>query len=577
MTTKEDILTVQGLKVLFNNEEGPSTAVDEIDFTIKKGEFLGIVGESGSGKSLTALTIMQLTRYLGRCKVSGEIILQSDGDSCSLLETNEKKLQQLRGKVVSMIFQEPLTALNPLMTCGKQIAEAVLLDEKLPRDQLQQRVLELLEKVEIRDPERIMKSYPHEISGGQKQRVIIAIAIARNPKLLIADEPTTALDVSVQKSIVSLLKQLQKEYEMSILFISHDLNLVAELADRILVMRNGKILERGATKAIFTTPQHAYTRALLACKPSLTEKRYRLPVIEDFDAVQSTVSYQDIVDSFIVPARNGHLQENEITPKEPELLTVKNLNVFYNKNKSWFSSQKKSVHAVKDASFSIREEQTIGLVGETGSGKSTIGKAIVGLVNAQSGQVSFRGRQITKKNPKNIQIVFQDPYASLNPSMPIGEAILEPILFHKLAADRQEGLGKVMELLKVVGLDQKAFNRFPGEFSGGQRQRIGIARALAAEPELIICDECVASLDVSIQAQILNLLSDLKKEKKLSYLFISHDLSVIKHMSDWVLILKDGEIIEAGTPERIYSNPEKEYTLKLIKAIPKGFPVDCNR
>lgn len=570
MEIEDKLLAVKDLKISFGQGENSFTAVNQISFELKKGEILGVVGESGSGKSLTALSIMQLNRFVKNCNTEGEIIWYKEKDGENLSDLSNKALEGIRGNEIAMVFQEPLSALNPVMNCGNQVAEALKKHQRLGKEEAKARVLELFEKVQLKDTLRIFRSYPHELSGGQKQRVMIAMATACNPRLLIADEATTSLDATVQQSIIELLKELKAELQMAVLFISHDLNLVSGLADRIIVMRNGQILESGTVDTVFSNPTHAYTRGLLACRPPLTYNMSRLPVIEDFEALEADVPYTSVIDRYKLAS-----SQTVEKPNQKELLKVNNLTVKYPKRKGWFEKGERFLTAVKNVSFEVNQGQTVGLVGESGSGKTTIGKAIIGLELPAAGNIIYEDKDLTsQKNkqeiakPGGIQMVFQDPYSSLNPRMSIGNAIMEPLLVHKIIGNKKEAIERVYELLDLVGLTKKSFDKYPNEFSGGQRQRIGIARALTLNPQLIICDECVSALDVSIQAQILNLLSDLKEERGLSFLFISHDLAVIKHMSDHILVLKEGEIVEQGSPDTIYKQPKSEYTAALIEAIP---------
>jgi peptide/nickel transport system ATP-binding protein len=466
-----------------------------------------------------------------------------------------------------MIFQEPMSSLNPSMKCGQQVEEILLQHTNLSKSEAKTETLSLFEKVKLPSPQRIYNTYPHEISGGQKQRVMIAMAIACKPKILIADEPTTALDVTVQKEIIQLLKQLQSEEEMSIIFISHDLALVSEIANRVLVMYKGDIVEQGEVSKIFKTPEHIYTKALLSSKPSLSVRLKRLPTIKDF--------MENITKSDIITKKERENSHSKLYAKTP-LLEVINLEKEYISKSGWFGKPE-SFMAVNNISFKLYEGETLGLVGESGCGKSTLANAILQLDKATSGQILYRGIDINKlpssevrKLRKDIQIIFQDPYASLNPRIPVGKAIMEPMKVHHIGESNEERKTMVLDLLQKVGLDESFFSRYPHEFSGGQRQRIGIARAIALQPKLIICDESVSALDISVQAQVLNLLNDLKDNFEFTYIFISHDLSVVKYMSDQLVVMNKGKIEEIADADKIYNNPVQEYTKKLIHAIPKG-------
>ncbi len=532
-----------------------------ISFEIKSNTVLGLVGESGSGKSITSKSIMGLLP--DKAIANGEIIFENN----NLLNFNEKELSTIRGNQISMIFQEPMSSLNPSITCGNQVFEILSRHSTLSNKEIKQEVIHLFEKVRLPRPKNMYDSYPHEISGGQKQRVMIAMAIACKPKLLIADEPTTALDVTVQKEIISLLKELQKETKMGILFISHDLNLVSEIADEVIVMYKGEIIEKGTTKEVFYHPTENYTKALINSKPSLFKRLRKLPTVHDF--------IHHTVDDTIYSTKERSAIHKMLYQNAP-LLKVLNLKKEFISSSFLFSNNKK-IKAVDNISFNIFEGETLGLVGESGCGKTTLGRTILQLEKVSSGQIFYKGKDITKLNKtefkkirKEIQIIFQDPFSSLNPRITIGRAIMEPMTVHKILSSEKERKEYVYSLLKKVGLDDSHFNRYPHEFSGGQRQRIGIARAIALQPKLIICDESVSALDVSVQAQVLNLLNQLKKEFKFTYLFISHDLSVVKYMSDQLIVMNKGKIEEIGDADEIYNNPKTTYTKGLIEAIPKG-------
>ena len=521
-----------------------------------------MVGESGSGKSITALALLGLLPK-GVAKVEGDIFYNEENTT----KYSEKVFQKIRGRKIAMIFQEPMSSLNPTLTCGYQVAEILQQHTKLSKREIHAAVISLFEKVKLPRAESIYKAYPHQISGGQKQRVMIAMAIACKPAILIADEPTTALDVTVQKEIILLLKELQQEYGMSILFITHDLALVSEIADRVLVMYKGKIVEQGNTKDLFLNPKADYTKALINSKLSLEVRLRKLPTVKNF--IDKTVD-QTIYTN--VDRANLHEKLYQKTP----LLEIHNLEKEFISKGSWFQKDE-VVKAVNNVSFQIFEGETLGLVGESGCGKTTLGRTILHLEKATSGQVIFEGNDITqlskaevKKLRKDIQIIFQDPFSSLNPRITVGNAIIEPMKVHGILSNKKERIAYVLGLLKKVGLEESHFNRYPHEFSGGQRQRIGIARTITLQPKLIICDESVSALDVSVQAQVLNLLNELKATYNFTYIFISHDLSVVKYMSDQLVVMNQGEIEEIGDADIIYKAPKTAYTKTLIAAIPKG-------
>jgi peptide/nickel transport system ATP-binding protein len=553
------LLEVKNLSIAFGKNE----VVRDISYRLDSNEILGIVGESGSGKSVSTLAILGLLPKRVSKITSGSIEFQDK----ELTELDSKAFQNIRGNEIAMIFQEPMSSLNPSMTCGKQVEEVLLQHTNLTKKEVATEVMSLFEKVKLPTPERIFKAYPHEISGGQKQRVMIAMAIACKPNILIADEPTTALDVTVQKDIILLLKQLQKDEDMSILFISHDLSLVSEIANRILVMYQGEIVEQGTALDIFKNPKHSYTQALINSRPHLGERLKRLPTIKDF--INNTANKS------IITAEERKTFHKNIYSKPP-LLEVINLEKEYFSKSGWFSKPE-TFKAVNQVSFKLYEGETLGLVGESGCGKSTLANAILQLDKATSGNVLYKGVDITNLSKgkfralrKDIQIIFQDPYASLNPRIPIGKAIMEPMKVHHIGASDTERKQMVMDILQKVGLDDHYFYRYPHEFSGGQRQRIGIARAISLQPKLIICDESVSALDISVQAQVLNLLNDLKENFGFTYIFISHDLAVVNYMSDQLVVMNKGEIEEMNDADVIYKHPEKAYTKKLIHAIPKG-------
>jgi peptide/nickel transport system ATP-binding protein len=557
------LLKVKALSISFYNNETEADILKNISFRILENSITAIVGESGSGKSITSLSVMGLLpAKISRIK-SGSI--QFNGTE--LVGLSEETYQSLRGNEIAMIFQEPMSSLNPSMRCGKQVEEILRRHTNLSQNEIKAQVLELFDKVKLPESNRIYNAYPHQISGGQKQRVMIAMAIACKPKLLIADEPTTALDVTVQKDILDLLKSIQKETKMSILFISHDLSVVSEFAENVIVMYNGEIVEKGNTKKVFKSPSHNYTKALLNARPSTEIRFKRLPTIKDY--IQGNLSNE-----IITNAQRSKLH-HDLYNQEP-LLEINNLEKAYFTKTGWFSKQN-TFKAVNDVSFKVYPGETLGLVGESGCGKSTLGNAILHLDKATSGKIKYKGKDITNLNKielrtirKEIQIIFQDPYASLNPRLMIGEAIMEPMKVHGIGKNNNEREQKVLNILEKVGLQKDSFNRYPHEFSGGQRQRIGIARTIALQPKLIICDESVSALDISVQAQVLNLLNDLKEQFKFTYIFISHDLAVVKYMADQLLVMNAGKIEEIGDADAIFNSPSKSYTKKLIDAIPKG-------
>lgn len=564
----ESILKVENLTVDFTTDDGIIHAVKNISFEIPKGKTLGLVGESGSGKSVTSLAIMRLIPNPPGKITSGKIHFQGQ----ELLSLPEAEMRQVRGNKISMIFQEPMTSLNPVFTVGEQIAEAIMLHQNLNKSAANKKVLELLDQVGIPDPASRVNSYPHEMSGGQRQRIMIAMAIACEPDLLIADEPTTALDVTIQKQILELLASLQKKYGMSVLFITHDLGVIGDIADEVIVMYRGDIVERGTKENIFKKPQHPYTKGLIACRPTLEKSPRRLPTVSDFMTDEGKERNFDLSKLLVNKVARTLDEKNN-----PVILEIKNVKKYFPLEKTMFGKVKSWVKAVDDVTLSVRKGRTLGLVGESGCGKTTLGRTVLRLLEPTSGEIFYQGRDITKISKeemralrRKIQIIFQDPYASLNPRMAIGTALIEPLIIHNLFKNNEERLERAGQLLEKVGLDRAMLNRYPHEFSGGQRQRICIARALAVEPEFIVCDESVSALDVSVQAQILNLLLDLQDEFNLSYIFISHDLAVVKYMSDEVAVMNKGIVVEMADAVEIYKNPKDDYTKKLLSAIPKG-------
>ncbi len=564
------LLTISNLSIQFKSRDSIHTALEPINFEIKKASVCGIVGESGSGKSITSLTIMGL---LPKSAIKyGSIVYHSSTGPIELLNLNEEAYRKFRGNKFAMIFQEPMTSLNPVIKCGKQVAEAIALHQDLTEEEIKSKVIALFEEVKLPRPEKIFDSYPHEISGGQKQRVMIAMALSSNPELLIADEPTTALDVTVQKTIIDLLKQIKENRGMSILFISHDLGLVSQIADEVLVMKQGKLIESNTSTQIFKHPKESYTKGLIACKPNIKNSLKRLATIADFE--ESALSPNEVLDRLKIDHQAYTSKREKLYNSNP-ILEIKNLSKYYQINTGLFSTSKEKVYAVNNVNLNLYKGESLGLVGESGCGKTTLGRSVLRLIEPNAGQIIYNGVDLLSLNSQTlrsyrskIQIIFQDPYSSLNPKFTIGESLIEPMMVHGIAQSKTERMSKVMETLLNVGLKEEHYYRYPHEFSGGQRQRICIARTLVLEPELIICDESVSALDVSVQAQVLNLLSDLKDKYQLTYLFISHDLSVIKHFSDRIVVMKKGEIIEQGFPEEIYYHPKMEYTKELIASIP---------
>lgn len=571
------MLHINDLRISFRTANGWFEAVKGISFSIKQGQTLGIVGESGSGKSVTSLAIMRLLDEQ-QARITGHIIF----DGSNIAQIPERHMRTIRGNRIAMIFQEPMTSLNPVLTCGVQITEAIRLHRKLSKKAARIQAINLFNEVQLPRAESIFESYPHQLSGGQRQRVMIAMALSCNPELLIADEPTTALDVTVQKTIIDLLLKLQAERNMGLLFISHDLGVVSQIANEVLVMYKGQAVEQGAAKDIFHNPQHPYTQGLLACRPSVNRQLKTLPVISDFlkvntdGSLSSTgQSINSIEDKFTYPNIEIEQHKQLLYNKQP-LLKVNNLCTWFPVKTGWLSSRKEYIKAVNNISFEVYPGETLGLVGESGSGKTTLGRSILRLIEPTSGSVIFKGKNITslkadelRQMRRRMQIIFQDPYSSLNPRQTIGQLLMEPMQVHGLHGNNAQRRQKVLELLQRVNLLPEHFNRYPHEFSGGQRQRVVIARALALEPEFIICDESVSALDVSVQAQILNLLKELQRDLGLTYIFISHDLSVIKHISDRIMVINKGQIEEIADAQQLYIDPKTPYTQKLIASIPQ--------
>ncbi len=562
------LLHVKNLRVSFKGEDKQYIeTVKGITFDIPANTTVALVGESGSGKSVTSLATMGLLP-VGQSKIDEQSKIIFEGKD--LLSLSRTEMRKICGKDIAMIFQEPMSSLNPVFTVGNQIAEVLCLHMGLNRKQARQRVLELLKEVGIPSPETKIDAYPNQLSGGQQQRVMIAMAIACEPKLLIADEPTTALDVTIQKQIIDLLESLRKRRQMSMLFITHDLALVGEIADKVIVMRHGEIREQGAAEEVLEQPKDVYTRALLYCRPQMSQRPYRLPVTSDFMRQEDDVLVEQSFDASEIPERKRGLIGDEKI-----ILEVKDLKKSFYSRKGLFG--KEEFQAVKGVSFKLAKGKTLGLVGESGSGKTTVGLLLMRLHQASGGQAFIEGKDILSltekefaKYQRKIQIIFQNPYASLNPRFTIGQILLEPMQIHNIGKDDAERKQIALGLLERVNLPEQAYYRYPHEFSGGQRQRIAIARCLTLKPEILICDESVSALDVSVQAQVLNLLQDLQDEFGLSYIFISHDLSVVKYISDQVMVMNHGEVVEIANSDELYAHPQHDYTKRLLQAIPQG-------
>jgi peptide/nickel transport system ATP-binding protein len=561
----QPLLSIENLSVEFISESSRTAAVKNISFQVKKGEIVALVGESGSGKSVTSLSILQLVPKPPAHYPQGKILFTENGETIDLLRLDHHQLRSIRGNKIAMIFQEPMTSLNPVIRCGEQVMEALLVHKKLSKREAKAQTIEWFRKVKLPVPEKMFDRYPHQLSGGQKQRVMIAMAMCCQPQLLICDEPTTALDVTVQKTILRLIKELQQEQQMGVVFITHDLGVVAEFADRVAIMYKGEIVEEGDVQTIFRSAAHPYTKALIACRPALHPKGEPLPTVSDYlDKKESNVERKT---------------EDFSKPGGETVMQVKNLVVQFPNKTSLFGKPLSFLTAVHDVSFDIYKNETLGLVGESGCGKTTLGRTLLRMIEPTSGQIIYNGTDITKLSKqqlkelrKDVQLVFQDPYSSLNPRLTIESAISEPMMVAGVLPSARERKKRVAELLEKVSLPSTMMNRYPHEFSGGQRQRIVIARALSLNPDFLVCDESVSALDVSVQAQVLNLLNNLKKELGLTLLFISHDLSVVRYMCDRILVMQAGKIIESGPANDVYLHPKNDYTKSLLAAIPQVNP-----
>ena len=587
MAEAASLLSFNDLTVDFQKKSGVYRAVDHVSFDVKKGETLGIVGESGSGKTVSVLSALNLLPSPPAIISSGNILFKrKNGKLADLIKLSHREMKEIRGNEISMVFQEPMSSLNPVYTCGNQVVEIIVKHLRVNYNTAKKQTLDLFDQVQLPRREAIFNSYPHQISGGQKQRVMIAMAMACNPEILIADEPTTALDATVQKNILNLIHNLQLEHNMTVILISHDLGVIGQVADRVLVMYKGQIVEQGNVWDIYSDPQHPYTKGLLACRPRLDLKLKVLPTVADFMHTdengivsEKAGKYRSVGEAILFNAETSDeiLGERSNIYRNYPILEIDQLKVVFPVKKGLFGKTKEFVKAVDDVSFKVYPGETLGLVGESGCGKTTLGRAILHLVKIHSGSISWKGRPINELSVeglrslrKDIQIIFQDPYSSLNPRMTIGEAIMEPMKVFNLHGNAKSRKDKAIDILERVNLSADSFDKFPFEFSGGQRQRVSIARTLAVEPSFIICDESVSALDVSVQAQVLNLLNELKNDFELTYIFISHDLSVVKFVSDRVMVMNNGKIIEEEYPDRLFQYPQKEYTKKLIDSIPLG-------
>jgi peptide/nickel transport system ATP-binding protein len=572
------LLKIKNLKTYFHTRAGTTRAVDDISFSIDQGEIVGVVGESGSGKSVTCHTMLGLLPQPPAKVEGGSVIFDNE----ELLDLPQSILRAIRGKRISMIFQDPMSCLNPYLKIIDQITEPILIHEDVSRQTAEARALEMMKKVGIRDAESRAHSYPHEFSGGMRQRVMIAMALVTKPDLLLADEPTTALDVTVQARILKILRDLKDDLGIAVLFVTHDLGVVAELADRVVVMYRGKIVEQGNTRDLFEKPSHPYVKGLLACRPTLETQFQTLPTVDDFlqtevagDGSYTLTEHPDMKERLTRLTQEVKKESLNKSASSP-LLHVNSLHVHFHSGGGFLGSPRKTVKAVDGVGLQIQRGQTLGLLGESGCGKTTLGRAILKLQHSKSGSILYDQNELATLSQsdmlpfrKRMQIIFQDPYASLNPRQSIEQALTEPMLVHRIGSSQSERRDRIVALLEEVGLGAEFLLRYPHEFSGGQRQRISVARALVVEPEFIVCDECVSAMDVSVQAQVLNLLRELQNRRNLTYLFISHDLSVVKFMSDEMMVMKNGKVMESGNAETIYMNPQSEYTQELLDAIPR--------
>lgn len=572
------LLDVKNLKTYFHTRAGTTRAVDDVSFSIDKKEIVGVVGESGSGKSVTCHTMLGLLPQ-PPAKVEGGSVTF---DGQELIGLPPPLLRAIRGKRISMVFQDPMSCLNPYLRIIDQVAEPILIHEKVSREQAESRAIEMMKKVGIRDAEQRARSYPHEFSGGMRQRVMIAMSLATNPDLLLADEPTTALDVTVQARILKILRDLRDDLGIAVLFVTHDLGVVADVADRVVVMYRGKIVEQGKVREIFQNPSHPYVKGLLACRPTLETKYRILPTVDDFLNTEESEDGPILSERRDAAQRLATLEKKPSSDKRDEvspelLLKVKGISVHFHSGGGFLGKPRETVKAVNEVDLDIPKGRTLGLVGESGCGKTTLGRTILRLQQPTAGSIQYDGKELiglTQSDMleyrKRMQIIFQDPYASLNPRQTIEQTLIEPLLVHKIGSNREDRRDRVVSLLEEVGLGSEFLLRYPHEFSGGQRQRISVARALAVEPEFVVCDECVSAMDVSVQAQVLNLLRELQDKRKLTYLFISHDLSVVKFMSDEIAVMRQGRIEEFGSANEVYENPQSDYTRELLEAVPRA-------